>query len=109
MADLEKLFPPLDRDTLLRLLNRREDNYQQGVEMLKQQMVPALQGHDYVPPYAKFDDTQTVDQYNRNWGNAHPSYDYLKLLEMQMQNELPKAGADIPAGWPTGYNSNNQT
>ena|SRR5579864_9296763 len=108
MSDLEKLFPPLDRDALVRLLNSRDNNYQQGVEMLKQQMVPALQGHDYVPPNGLFDDTQTLEQFNRNWNTLHPSYEYLKLLEKDMQNNLPKAGPDMPAGWPVGYNGNNQ-
>ena len=63
-------------------------NYSQGLSKLKEKMVPAILGHDYVPPTAHFNDTETPQQFNRDWETLHPSYDYLKLLEAQMNDRL---------------------
>lgn len=107
MADLPVGVP---KDQITAWL--RGQDYQHGLELLKQRMIPALQGHDYVPPYSNFNDAPTEQQLDRNWDKMLPNYDYLKLLEKQMQEQQQKTGPlldQTPAGWPIGYNSNNQT
>jgi len=79
-------MPSLDKDALLRLLqdDNREANYAKGVDMLKFQMVPALQGHDYVPPFAQFNDTPTLQEFARN-----PTiYNHLQDLQKQFEFNL---------------------
>ena len=110
MPDLPP-FPPLDRDTLLKLLNNYqtpEANYATGLEMLKEKMVPAILGHDYVPPYAKFDDSQTSQNADRRWF-VDPSADYLKGMQRQFEANQANGLPDQPAGWPAGWNGNNRT
>lgn len=84
-------------------------NYQQGVDKLKHGMVPVIAGHDYVPPTAQFNDTPTLQDNVRAEAQGAPTYNYLKALEMQMNNDVMRPTPPAFTPYPMGYNSNDRT
>ena len=82
-------------------------NYSQGLDKLKRQMVPALLGHDYVPPDAQFNDTPTLQDSVRKEAEGQVTYPYLKMLELEFENNLrsPVSQGHV---FPPGYNGNNR-